>query len=62
MNWFGIKVGSDTAPATTGNPGGGVGKYLSLKRPQDSIVGIAASSDEGSKKKRKIGFGNFEGW
>ena len=41
------------------NLSGGVGKYLSLKRPQSSVE-ITSADD--TKKKRRIGFGNFEGW
>ena len=60
VNWFGVKVVSDNSALTLGEKGsGGVGKYLSLKRPQRSIETIVA--DE-AKKKRRIGFGNFEGW
>lgn len=59
INWFGVKVGSDAAPTAPDSAGGGgVGKYLNLKRPQTVIGG---GGDE-SKKKRKIGFGDFEGW
>ncbi|KAK7059066.1 cyclophilin peptidyl-prolyl cis-trans isomerase Cyp8 [Paramarasmius palmivorus] len=60
-NWFGIKIGAGGNGDTSGVSGGGVGKYLSLKRPQEDSVGQAASQEE-SKKKRKLGFGNFEAW
>jgi len=67
VNWFGTKVGLESK-GLGGGGGGGVGKYLSTagtkrpaveppSRPVDDI-GI---SDE-TKKKRKVGFGNFEGW
>ncbi|KAH9947923.1 cyclophilin-like protein [Amylocystis lapponica] len=65
INWFGVKVGLESMESSAA--GGGVGKYLNIgtKRPapKESLgsfpdVGIA----EDSKKKRKIGFGNFEGW
>ena len=60
VNWFGVKVGSDNSALTLGEKGsGGVGKYLSLKRPQSSIETTVADD---AKKKRRIGFGNFEGW
>lgn len=60
VNWFGVKVGSDNSALSLGEKGGGgVGKYLSLKRPQKSIETTAADD---AKKKRRIGFGNFEGW
>ena len=52
MNWFGVKVGSETTTSATA--GGGVGKYLNLKRPA-----VTGTPDE-PPKKRKLGFGNFE--
>ncbi|KAK1233021.1 cyclophilin peptidyl-prolyl cis-trans isomerase Cyp8 [Marasmius sp. AFHP31] len=59
-NWFGLKIGGDGAASTNGGAtGGGVGKYLNLKRPQ--AEGGTHGSDE-PKKKRKLGFGDFEGW
>jgi peptidyl-prolyl cis-trans isomerase-like 2 len=60
INWFGIKVGSDVTPVVSA--GGGVGKYLNLKRPQEAVVNQPVDGEENSKKKRKIGFGNFDGW
>jgi len=57
INWFGVKVGTGDSAFGGGATGGGVGKYLDLKRPSDGNGG----GEEG-KKKRKIGFGNFEGW
>ncbi|KZT75138.1 cyclophilin-like protein [Daedalea quercina L-15889] len=65
INWFGTKVGSGTK-GFGGDGGGGVGKYLNIgaKRPAPEAssrvndVGIA----DDTKKKRRIGFGNFEGW
>ncbi|ESK97969.1 cyclophilin family peptidyl-prolyl cis-trans isomerase cyp8 [Moniliophthora roreri MCA 2997] len=59
-NWFGIKIGASTNGTTSGKTGGSVGKYLNLKRPGDDAVGQA--SQEESKKKRRLGFGDFEGW
>ena len=60
VNWFGVKVGSDNSALTLGEKGsGGVGKYLSLKRPQSSNDTTVVDD---AKKKRRIGFGNFEGW
>lgn len=65
LNWFGVKLGNEKSAA--GVVGGGVGKYLQVsrtsaapKRPASKI----ASPDipEDGKKKRKIGFGGFEGW
>ncbi|THG99891.1 hypothetical protein EW026_g2537 [Hermanssonia centrifuga] len=65
INWFGAKVGADK-PAPGGEVGGGIGKYLKLggtvaapKRPAPS--GGADVSDE-AKKKRRTGFGEFDGW
>ncbi|KAI0348395.1 cyclophilin-like protein [Trametopsis cervina] len=65
LNWFGVKLGMDKA--TDGAVGGGVGKYLQVggeaaapKRPAPSAS--LASAPEEAKKKRKIGFGEFEGW
>ncbi|KDR85314.1 hypothetical protein GALMADRAFT_234107 [Galerina marginata CBS 339.88] len=61
VNWFGTKIGTSTAALEFGGTGqGGVGKYLGLKRPNTAIVGAAASEE--AKKKRKTGFGDFEGW
>lgn len=57
MNWFGVKVGSTAA--TEGEAAGGVGKYLNLKRPQESPGSMGVDDP---KKKRKIGFGDFSGW
>ncbi|VDB99741.1 unnamed protein product [Peniophora sp. CBMAI 1063] len=51
VNWFGVKVGTETTGTTNG--GSGVGKYLNLKRP-------AASTPVEATKKRKLGFGNFD--
>lgn len=62
VNWFGTKIGSDATALDFGGKtgaGAGVGKYLNLKRPQASV---ASSRGDDSKKKRKIGFGEFEGW
>ncbi|KAF8647909.1 hypothetical protein AX16_006441 [Volvariella volvacea WC 439] len=60
VNWFGVKVGTGQSAFGSGNAGGGVGKYLSsaLTRPFDPSDAPA----EPATKKRKIGFGNFEGW
>jgi peptidyl-prolyl cis-trans isomerase-like protein 2 len=58
MNWFGVKLGTESGSDTTtmGRSGpGGVGKYLNLKRP-----GQAAAATAEPVKKRKLGFGEFE--
>ncbi|KAI0094956.1 cyclophilin-like domain-containing protein [Irpex rosettiformis] len=62
LNWFGEKLGTEKPAAGGGPVGGGVGKYLQVgapKRPAPSPV--AAAPDE-SKKRRKVGFGDFAGW
>ena len=65
-NWFGNKIGLEKN-GLGGSSGGGIGKYLNLnstgtgvKRPADAPAVVATPDD--SKKRRKIGFGNFEGW
>jgi len=66
-NWFGHKIGSEKS-GLGASSGGGVGKYLKVggdaqpgtKRPAESPSAISSTDD--GKKKRKIGFGNFEGW
>ncbi|KDQ30908.1 hypothetical protein PLEOSDRAFT_1036229 [Pleurotus ostreatus PC15] len=61
INWFGIKVGADGKAGGPGGVGGGVGKYLNTaKRPLGG--GLADIGGDDAKKKRKIGFGDFEGW
>ncbi|TBU34614.1 cyclophilin-like protein [Dichomitus squalens] len=63
INWFGVKVGTEKA---AGAVGGGVGKYLNLntnaKRPIEAVPSSSPAPLEESKKKRRIGFGDFEGW
>ncbi|TFK57055.1 cyclophilin-like protein [Heliocybe sulcata] len=69
MNWFGVKVGTENKPTVAGE-GGGVGKYLNLnannKRPLTTASPAPAAAPEAgigeAKKKRKLGFGDFEGW
>jgi hypothetical protein len=63
MNWFGEAVGSnasgESSPAIrSGVPGGSVGKYL--KRAREAPA--AGEDAEDQPKKRKVGWGNFEGW
>jgi len=55
VNWFGVKVGTGSSAFGSDNVGA-VGKYLSVKRPLGSV------SESDSKKKKKIGFGDFDGW
>ncbi|KAF7347931.1 Peptidyl-prolyl cis-trans isomerase-like 2 [Mycena venus] len=52
INWFGVKVGSGDS-AFGAATGGGVGKYLNLKRTQEAVADSGAGD---SKKKRKTGF------
>ena len=65
LNWFGVKIGANGSGA---GGGGGVGKYLnlgggaSLKRPADSVPLVSSDPVDEPKKKRKIGFGNFDAW
>lgn len=67
INWFGTKVGSGMKSlGGGGGGGGGVGKYLNsgAKRPapeQSTRFNDVGVADE-LKKKRRLGFGNFEGW
>jgi len=60
INWFGVKIGTGSAAFNPGTTGGGVGKYLSTKRPLEGDVSDRKVQDD--TKKRKIGFGEFEGW
>ena len=66
MNWFGTKLGSgpDLGSGTGGVQSvGGVGRYLNLKRPLDGAPNpIGKIPGEEGTKKRKLGFGDFEGW
>lgn len=58
VNWFGVKVGAEVSMQTQG--GGGVGKYLNLKRPLETTKSALVADD--SKKKRRLGFGDFDAW
>lgn len=62
INWFGVKVGTDNAAFGVG-ASGGVGKYLNAKRPLET-TGSSAVPEGGPdvKKRKKVGFGEFEGW
>ncbi|KAF8167788.1 cyclophilin-like domain-containing protein [Crassisporium funariophilum] len=60
VNWFGVKVGSEKTALNLGEKGsGGVGKYLALKRPSSPVHDPGMDD---AKKKRRVGFGDFEGW
>jgi peptidyl-prolyl cis-trans isomerase-like 2 len=58
VNWFGVKVGTGDSTFGSGNGGGAIGKYLSVKRSLEP----AADGPVESSKKRKTGFGSFDGW
>lgn len=66
MNWFGVKVGTEAQPAIAA--GGGVGKYLNIKANNKRPLSAASPAPEADigveegKKKRRLGFGDFEGW
>lgn len=66
INWFGVKVGTGDSAFGGGaaGVGVGVGKYLGVKRPLDQVTPGIQANDVGddAKKKRKIGFGNFDSW
>jgi len=65
VNWFGEAVGpkalNSPAPSIgSGASGGaGVGKYL--KRAREAPA-TSETADDRNSKKRKVGWGNFEGW
>ena len=65
VNWFGVKIGAEKAAMGAGG-GGGVGKYLNLgagaSAPKRPLASVAVSDAPEPPKKRKIGFGSFEGW
>ncbi|KAF8331495.1 cyclophilin-like domain-containing protein [Cantharellus anzutake] len=65
VNWFGVKLGSESVKESTLGAGG-VGKYLksqtpvaAAKRDADDVLSLP---EDAPKKKRKLGFGNFENW
>ena len=62
MNWFGTKLGSGPDPGSGAGSAGGVGRYLNLKRPLDGAPNPIGKVPEEGTKKRKLGFGDFEGW
>jgi peptidyl-prolyl cis-trans isomerase-like protein 2 len=68
VNWFGVKLGDkekDKASGAASVGGVAVGKYLNIppstavsggsKRPPQDVA-------DNGKKKRKLGFGNFDVW
>jgi len=62
INWFGVKVGTGDSAFVGGSADTGVGKYLSIKRPLDQGAQDIKDVGDDTKKKRKIGFGNFDSW
>lgn len=72
MNWFGVKLGEKdklpTSAASTAGAGAGVGKYLNAPAAPATSAGApkrpapAAPVVDDGKKKRKLGFGNFDAW
>lgn len=62
MNWFGQRIG-DAGAKTDPSGSAGVGKYLKLDAPLPAATSKAepAATADG-KKKRKLGFGNFDNW
>lgn len=75
VNWFGEKIGRGAVPvaAASGRTGpavgAGVGKYLNAgATPTPAVtVGVkrslpAAASESQTKKKKKLGFGDFDSW
>ncbi|KAK0233006.1 cyclophilin-like domain-containing protein [Armillaria fumosa] len=61
VNWFGTRVGTNST--IFGSEGGtGVGKYLNSAKRPSTTLGSGGGGTEEVKKKRKIGFGDFEGW
>ncbi|KIJ68568.1 hypothetical protein HYDPIDRAFT_82284 [Hydnomerulius pinastri MD-312] len=62
INWFGVKVGAGDLPPGGGVVGAGVGKYLGAKRQLEQEAPRKDAPVDESKKKRRTGFGSFEGW
>jgi len=61
INWFGVKVG--TGDELSGSmTSAGVGKYLNNKRPLEPEGTNKDLQPEDSKKRKRMGFGNFESW
>lgn len=61
INWFGVKVGA-TNEFSSNASSAGVGKYLGNKRPLVLEGDDKALPAEESKKRKRLGFGDFEGW
>ncbi|EIN14110.1 cyclophilin-like protein [Punctularia strigosozonata HHB-11173 SS5] len=61
VNWFGVKVGQGPEHTQGTEAAGGVGKYLNLGTKRNVDAADSTGEEEG-KKKRRIGFGNFDSW
>ena len=65
LNWFGVKLGSEPITESASSVGG-VGKYLNIQTSTATIKRNGDEStpvpDEAPKKRRKLGFGNFDNW
>lgn len=61
INWFGVKVGADDGLSGS-MPSASIGKYLNNKRPLELEGMNKDLQAEDSKKKKRMGFGDFEGW
>ncbi|KAG9037972.1 Peptidyl-prolyl cis-trans isomerase cyp8 [Tulasnella sp. JGI-2019a] len=74
VNWFGEKIGRGaavaTAPRNATSVGAGVGKYLNVGAPAMATMTAAGvkrpmppvSLGQETKKKKKLGFGDFDSW
>lgn len=64
-NWFGVRVGTGQSVASNADTEKSVGRYLGVKRQleeQQPPKDVASEMFDGGKKKRRIGFGNFDNW
>lgn len=68
VNWFGTRIGGGDAAFGGKGSTGGVGRYLNVSGKRLRDEGTPAASGGGgdvgqeTKKKKKLGFGDFEGW
>ena len=61
LNWFGTKLGTPASNDAVGGSAGGVGKYVNASKKR-TVEAAAESLPPEDKKKRKLGFGNFDSW
>lgn len=61
LNWFGVKVGASDGLSSS-LAGTGIGKYLGGKRLLEVEGDNKVSPGDEPKKKKRLGFGDFEGW